>query len=213
MNILSKTAAMCLALSLQITPAIADPIRKIYVRSHPSQGEVIQIKGATAALITGEQGVFINMNTKGLEPGHVYTLWLVVMNEPDKCSALPCTPKEVLKRSDIVKSDVAYAGGAIADISGKATFSHHQPLGQFKSGFFDNGLTNIDGGEFHLVVNDHGPLIKNRAIEMLTTYRGGCTDESIPVLMPDTARALGKKGPNQCRLVQFAQFLPSKPAS
>ena len=126
---------------------------------------------------------------------------------------LPCTPKDVLMRSDVVMSDVGYAGGAIADVSGAVSFTHYQPVGSFDLGFFDNGLTKPNGAEIHLVLNDHGPMIETRALEMLTTYRGGYTDESIPGPMPTKARAQGSAGPNQCRLVQFAQFLPVEPES
>jgi len=195
------------------TPAIADPVQEVIVRSHPSQGEVSQVAEASAQLITSPSGAYVSMQTNGLEPGNVYTLLLAVINKPGACPALPCTPKDVLGRSDIVMSDVAYAGGAVATSEGTASFAHFQPLGQFHQGFFENGLTTTDGVEFHLVLNDHGPLIVGREYDMLTSYRGGCSDESIPAPMPQAARDQGKSGPNTCRLVQFAQFIPDSPAS
>jgi hypothetical protein len=41
---------------------------------------------------------------------------------------------------------------------------------------------------------------------MLNTYRGGCSDESLPPPFPDTAKSDGEPGPNTCRLVQFTVF-------
>jgi len=209
MKLLLTTTATCAVLITQIASAVAEPIRENTVRTHPSQGEVSQIDGATARLVSGETGVFVSMDTDGLEPGHVYTLLMAVMNEPGQCPSLPCTPQDVLGRSDVVKSDVAYAGGAIADTYGAVAFSHYQPVGAFDLGFFDNGLSKPNSAEIHLILNDHGPLIEGRELEMLSTYRGGCTDESLPGPMPATARAQGSAGPNQCRMVQFAQFLPA----
>jgi len=210
---LSKTLAIVAALAMQVMPVAAEQISEVQVRTHPSQGKVVQVVGASARLISGPRGVFVNLATNGLKPGNVYTLLMAVMNNPGQCPVLPCTPKDVLKRSDIVGSDVAYAGGAIATDAGKVVFAHFQPIGLFRDGFFKNGLTRTDGIEIHLVLNDHGPLIEGRALEMLTTYRGGCSDKSIPGPMPATARAQGKPGPNKCRMVQFAQFVPDKPAS
>jgi hypothetical protein len=119
----------------------------------------------------------------------------------------------VLGRSDIVLSDVGYAGGAVADSAGNVSFSHFQPVGAFRMAFFDNGLMTTEGVEIHLIVNDHGPLIEERALDMLTTYRGGCAEASLPGPMPQSARAQGSAGPNQCAMVQFAQFVPKTPGS
>ena len=213
MKLTSKSLAAVATLAIQTLPATADQIREVQVRSHPSQGAVIQVDSAAAHLATGPNGVFVSLNTNGLEPGNVYTLLLAVMNKPGECPALPCTPKDVLKRSAVVMSDVAFAGGAIASDTGEAAFAHYQPVGLFQNGFFEHGLAKTDGVEIHLVLNDHGPLIEGRAFEMLNTYRGGCSEESIPAAMPATARAQGNTGPNQCRMVQFAQFVPAEPAS
>ena len=213
MKMVSKFLLATMALSTQLHPAFSDTVAEVPVRSHPSQGEVTQVSNANAELITGSDGILINMSTNGLEPGHVYTLLMAVINKPGACPVLPCTPKDVLVRSEAVVSDVAYAGGAIAGADGNASFSHFQPVGQFKNGFFENGLTRTDGIEIHLVLNDHGPVIVGREIEMLTTYRGGCSDESLPPPMPETARSQGEPGPNSCRMVQYAQFIPEIPAS
>lgn len=206
-----KAFACALALATPAFAANADDIREVAVRSHPSQGDVTEIAGATARMAATSTGMFVNMETAGLTPGHVYTLWLAVMNNPSACDAQPCTPKDVLKRSDAVVSDVGYAGGAIVGSDGSARFAYYQGTGPLFRGFFDNGLQRTGGVEVHLVVNDHGPVIAGREAEMLSTYRDGCTDESLPAPMPESARAQGAPGPNQCRMVQFAQFLPVQP--
>ena len=66
----------------------------------------------------------------------------------------------------------------------------------------------VTKAEIHLVVNDHGPAIPGMVDEMLHTYRGGCTDDSLPPPFPATAKSDGAPGPNTCRLYQSATFQP-----
>lgn len=202
-----------LALTLAATTAMADTVRTAPVKTHPSQGDVKVVEAATARLATHDDGIFVNVDTQNLTPGNVHTLWLVVINNPAACEGENCTSKDVLKRSDIVDSDVGYAGGVIVDEDGNARFAYHQSEGALNGGWFGAGLKASEAAEIHLVVNDHGPMIEGRVDQMLATYRDGCTDESIPAPMPDTARAQGEAGPNQCRLMQFSIFKPESPAS
>ena len=183
------------------------------VKTHPSQGEPAIVDGAEARMAMDDDGLFVSLKTDGLTPGNVHTLWLVVINDPVACETSPCTSKDVLKRSDIVSSDVGYAGGVIVDDEGYAEFAWHQEEGDLTGGWFGNGLQNLHSAEVHLVVNDHGPLLPGREAAMLSTYRDGCTDESIPAPMPATARAQGEPGPNTCRLMQFAIFSDVAPES
>lgn len=164
-------------------------------------------------MATHDDGIFVNIDTNSLTPGNVHTLWLVVINNPGACEGENCTSKDVLKRSDIVDSDVGYAGGVIVDETGNARFAYHQSEGALNGGWFGAGLEASEAAEVHLVINDHGPVIEGRVDQMLATYRDGCTDESIPAPMPDTARAQGEAGPITCRLMQFAIFKPEAPQS
>ena len=208
-----KTLLTTAGMALVATASLANDMRTAPVKSHPSQGDVAVVAGATARLATHDNGVFVNIDTTALTPGNVHTLWLVVINNPAACEGENCTSKDVLKRSDIVDSDVGYAGGVIVDENGEARFAYHQAEGALNGGWFGAGLKATDAAEIHLVINDHGPVINDRVERMLATYRDGCTDESIPAPMPDTARAQGEAGPNACRLMQFAIFKPEAPAS
>ncbi|MEM0987228.1 MAG: hypothetical protein AAGJ32_13355, partial [Pseudomonadota bacterium] len=175
-----------------------------------------------AGLMTHDEGFFVTLETGGLKPGHVHTLWLVVINNPAACydaeavtagqkdAAEDCSSRDVLLRSEEVRSDVGYAGGVIVGPDGSASYTFHQPEGAIAGGWFGNGLEQSDTAEIHLVVNDHGPLIPGREREMLSTYRDGCKDDSIPGPMPAAARADGDAGPNVCRLMQTAAFKVSK---
>ncbi len=183
------------------------------VISHPSQGDKTVIDGASAKLLRHEDGVFVNFEATGLEPGHVHTLWFVAIAKPEACETDNCTSKDVLKRTDIVQADVGWGGGVVVGEDGTASFNWHQSEGALSGGWFSAGMADAETAEIHLVINDHGPVIEGRVGEMLSTYRDGCTDESIPGPMPDTARAQGEAGPNTCRLLQVAIFKPTAPAS
>ncbi len=62
------------------------------------------------------------------------------------------------------------------------------------------------GAKIHLVLNDHGRLHPEIAALMLTSYRGGCSDGSLPPPFPASAKADGVPGPNACVLIQDAIF-------
>ena len=128
---------------------------------------------------------------------------------PDACEGSPCTSKDVLKRTEIVEADIGYLDGVIVGNDGAAQFNGFQATGTLEVAWFNHGFEATEGVEIHLVVNDHGPVIDGMIGEMLTTYRAGCTDESIPAPMPESARAQGSPGPNACRLVQFSIFEPA----
>ena len=204
----SKSALLGTTLLIGASAVQGDELRSSAVKTHPSQGDVAVVSLAKARMQVDDGGIFIAMNTIGLAPGHVHTLWLVTINDPAACDASPCTSKDVLKRTDAVKADVGYAGGIIVGGDGIGSFAAYQPVGALNGAWFNDGLQHTDGVEVHLVVNDHGPAIEGRTADMLSTYRGGCTNESIPAPMPTTARAQGTPGPNQCRLVQFSIFEP-----
>lgn len=218
--LLSAAATLMLA-----GPAAAEPMRSAIVKTHPSQGKVTEVVNASAGLVAHDDGIFVSLDTNGLTPGHVHTLWLVVVNNPAACfdadavkagqkdAPEDCNSRDVLLRSNEVRSDVGYAGGVIVGPDGSARFAFHQGEGSIANSWFTAGLEQADAAEVHLVVNDHGSLLAGREREMLSSYRDGCKDDSIPGPMPATARADGTAGPNICRLVQTAIFKRAKVAS
>lgn len=174
------------------------------VETHASQGDVAVIEGGSAMLVSNENGIFAHMVTDNLEDGHVYTLWMVMINNPEACEASPCTAPEILGNSDALQSEVTWGDGILISDDGRAEFTAYVPAGDVQEAWYGNGLTNPTGAEVHLVINDHGELLPDMAAEMLNTYRGGCTDDSLPPPFPDSAKADGEAGPNACRLVQAA---------
>lgn len=206
MNTLQKTAFIAI-LSVLSTGASAGMLHEQTVYTHRSQGEIRAVSGAVARLQKNDAGIFVSLDTTSLEPEHVYTLWMAVVNDPESCESSPCSVKDVLIRTDIVQADVGYADGAISDVNGNLQFAHFQPNGPLVQNWFGRGLTDNPAAEVHLIVQHHGPVVAGREAEMLGTYRGGCTDESIPGPMPQSARVQGKVGPYSCAMVQDIIFV------
>lgn len=181
-------------------------IYRQHVETHHSRGRE-RIDGAEAVLLTTREGVFVSISTRELIPGNAYTLWLVVINKPEACEHSPCRPPDLLAGSARTKSDIGYAGGLVANADGTGHFTAYQPLGELSQAWYGNGLQNPQGAEIHLVINDHGPLLADMVSTMLGSYRGGCTDESLPPPFPATAKANGIPGPNKCALFQVVVFM------
>jgi len=179
------------------------------VETHPSQGDVREIEGSEAILLSTSKGVFASLETSELTPGNAYTLWFVAINNPEACENTPCKGSDVLGMSDEVQSDVGYGDGLIAGEDGSGTFTTHREKGEIPQAWIGTGLLTPKTAEIHLVVHDHGPLIDGREAEMIGTFRGGCTEESLSKMAPDTARADGEPGPNTCKLVQDVIFMQS----
>lgn len=165
------------------------------------------IEGAEAQLKTADWGAAMTLRTAELPPGHVVTAWWVVITKPEACSATPCPPGDVIGKSAQVGTQITYADGVVVGADGKAGFRSLLPAGPVGEGWYPASFDNPMTAEIHLVLNDHGPLISGLAPSMLTSYRGGCSDESLPPPFPATAKSDGVPGPNACRLVQDAIFV------
>ncbi len=165
------------------------------------------VADATATLVRNDNGVRYQLHTTGLTPGNVYTLWLVVVNEPGACAVSPCAGSDVILNA-ATRSQVSYAGGHVVGGS-EGTFAGHVRVGPIDGWLPERALDDAESAEIHLVVNDHGPAIAGAVSDMLSTYRGGCADESpFPGIFPPSAIADGEPGPNICRLFQSAIFTP-----
>ena len=165
------------------------------------------IPGAAALLMTSPVGATMTLSTSQLTPGHVTTAWWVIMNNPKSCESKPCSPKDVIERANEVGTQIVFADGVVNSKSGTAEFSAFLPQGAVKNGWYEQDFMDPTTAEIHLVLNDHGPLQAEMAASMLTSYRGGCRDDSLPPPFPITAKQDGTPGPNTCVLIQDATFV------
>lgn len=163
---------------------------------------------ANASLVRSRDGIRYRIDTTDLVPGNAYTVWLVVINDPSACDANPCTAPQLIG-DPVVDGQVTWGrDGEVGRADGTARFRSAIEAGPLLDGWLQvQGLDDPMGAEIHLVLNDHGPVIRNLQREMLTTYRAGCADTSpFPAFFPATALADGTPGPNTCRLYQTAIF-------
>ena len=175
------------------------------VMTHPLRGDVTPVEGAEAHLVRSAAGITVVFATRDLIPGNVYTAWLVFIDDPAACAASPCTVPEVNGTPDLVRSNITFGDSLIAPEDGTGTFVAHLEPGEIQSGWFGNAFTNPMGAEVHVGLHNHGPVITSLRDEMLTSYRAGCTDASLPS-PPATAIANGTPGPNTCQMWQFTIF-------
>lgn len=196
-------AAACTHPQQQDTYSYRSHVEHMAEESEPAR----PIDGAEAVLKTAGWGAAMTMRTAELPPGHVVTAWWVVVTKPSACSATPCPPGDVIGKADEVGTQITYADGVVVGVDGKAGFKSILPAGPVAKGWYPASFDNPTTAEIHLVLNDHGPLLSDLAPSMLTSYRGGCSDESLPPPFPKNAKSDGVPGPNGCRLIQDAIFI------
>jgi hypothetical protein len=181
------------------------------------------VEGAASSLTRTPNGVNYQLTTRDLEPGHAYTLWIVIFNDTAACEdgvpgVFSCGAMDVL--NDAARPDMMFAAGVVAGGSGKATFSGRRSVGDLSGsangpiGVPAYGLEDAYGAEIHLVVHSHGPKLPAFMPDMIQTIDGGCFDAGVPeagvpVLWnaydgPAGVGAFGRRGPNTCASVQVA---------
>ncbi|MCI0344946.1 MAG: hypothetical protein L0221_05795 [Chloroflexi bacterium] len=162
--------------------------------------------GARATLVRRDGGVSFSISTSHLRPGHAYTVWFVVVNNPSGCAASPCSGPDILL-NPATDSQVTYGAGHVSGASGRAGFAGSFRAGSLDGWLPDAGLHDPTGAQIQLVINDHGLKLKGYLPEQIQTYRAGCTDASLPGIFPASAKSDGTPGPNACQLYQAAVFL------
>ncbi len=203
----AATAACLLSWNAHATE-MSHPVEHMATETTPAR----IIEGTKAIIRTDHAGALMTLHTRDLAPGHVTTAWWVIVNAFDQCSSTPCTPQEVIGRASEVGTQIVYADGAVNSPDGTASFTAYLPKGEVRNGWYAQDFGDPEHAEIHLVLNDHGPLIPAIAASMLTSYRGGCSDDSLPPPFPNSAKTDGLPGPNQCRLIQDAIFIQIPPS-
>jgi hypothetical protein len=164
------------------------------------------VAGATAELVRNSNGISYRLSSPSLIPGHAYTLWLVVINNPAACTATPCSAANITQNA-ATRSQVRWAAGTVAGGSGHGSFAGAVQEGELSGWLPNRALEDSRKADVHLVVNDHGPMLPEFMPGMIQTYRGGCSNSSpFPPPFPASALADGEPGPNTCLLYQAAVF-------
>lgn len=148
------------------------------------------VAGAASTLARTPNGVTLTIDTLGLTPGDVYTIWWVVFNQPTACSDGQCMAPDLSDPATMAM--VSYATGEIADKTGQASFSATLDVGDIataldnESGFpFElvepaPGLIEPMSADIHAVIRSHGAALDDPE-EQLTSFNGGCNPECFNV--------------------------------
>jgi len=168
------------------------------------------VAGTSVVLEKGPFGVAMAIKSSGLTPGDVVTDWWVAIQNPQVCQAIPCTPVETMSADSGSDSVVALAASGVVAEDGTISLASYLPIGEVEGNLFDTTLHSPEIAEYHLPIHNHGPLDPSIAQEMLTSFRAGCTDESLPEYYPQTALSDGVQGNFDCKTVQVAAFPASE---
>lgn len=158
----------------------------------------------SSQLLRQPKGISFEMQAN-LEPGTASTIWLVIFNNPEGCTA-PCDEDDLFR--DAPAPDVLYGTGNLVDADGAYHASGRRKEGDNSGSLWEilglpsPGLIDSRTAEIHLIIRTHGPWIPGRT-DMLTTFQGGCSFEGLP----DDPR-LGEPGPNTCEDIVFSVHQP-----
>ncbi|CAN0598160.1 unnamed protein product [Ectocarpus sp. 12 AP-2014] len=120
---------------------------------------------------------------------------------------------EAMGMVDKMNAVATNAGGAVVSAKGHIRVQGFLPVGPVAGNFYETTFTEPETSEYHIVVHDHGRLIPKLAADQLSSFRGGCTAESVPPFYPESSRSDGEGGPNSCITQQVALFVPASFAS
>lgn len=199
-----------LAVALTAAPAAGGPADRttspVFTIPPPAPAMV-----GSSTVVRTDNGLAVNFETSGLEPGHVATLWVIVANAPEECQA--GTPLSMCGPDDHEAGrgaiSVHHGAGRVVGDDGTATYGTHLRVGDTSRALFtqDPGLLNPRGAEVILIAKTHGPKIPGLVSEQLRTFLGGC--DEIPPPLEARPEVLGEPGPNTgCAEIQISVHSP-----
>lgn len=186
---------------------------------HDAEDASLQKSGG-GILTRSPNEVLTIISTSELVEG-AYTVWWVIFNRPDNCSAKAAPDADVrCDAKDVYNEDVAasvfYATGFVTT-TGKAQFGASLRSGNpQRTAEVAVGRGGIDGdnsvtpglrrnnglhAEIHLVLRSHGAVIESLLDEQTNSFNGGCDLASVP------------PGPSVCKAVQEIAFPPVRDRS
>lgn len=142
------------------------PAANIAAMAYHSQAQVFSLPAfepvtrSHSTLTRTARGAMATMDLAEIRPGHAFTLWWMVFNNPEACSARPCPP-EALGNPDTGPSFFGTGGGRVSDAFGHVRLEAGVVAGaglpnDVDEAFFGEGLTAPLTAEIQLVVRDHG---------------------------------------------------------
>lgn len=172
------------ALSILSGVAEAGPVHAdVFTFQQPNGSPAARNVVGKGTLNRMQSGVLLQIRTTDLNPGHAYTVWWVIFNNPAACAPVGCSAADL--GNPAVLGSVMNATGGVARANGGARFSAFLPVGfihtnptdeaangAFNRQVFGPGLQNLDGAEIHAVIKSHGP--SNNTVKQISTIAGFC---------------------------------------
>lgn len=215
-GVVALVASITAAISILVTSGSADAADNHRVTDSGvykfEDGSMVDPSTASASLVRTKSGVTAVLNTADLDPKTTYTMWWVIFNDPQECEN-PVPGLTTCGENDLllfggkpeINSSVLFASGNVIGGTGFGSFGahlqeHFLPKGNGQVAW-GPGLVDSKKAEVHLVLRSHGPAIPEIEREQISTFGGGCTEETDP-------SETGPVGPFACIDQQFAVFVP-----
>lgn len=153
------------------------------------------VNGPPAPALPSESRVDFSITTSDLEPGHAYTIWLMVFNHAENCTnpiperGTQCGAGDIFNPATFVS--VMWGTGGVASDTGEASFAGSRHQGDLDRVVLGPGLMSTATAEVHLIVRDHGEYDPDTYGDRQTqTFNGGCggpepLDNTLPPLCTD----------------------------
>jgi len=183
---------VAIAMALMVLPASAGvdvSFSPVYWFEDTSQPPGNEVAGAKSTLIRTDHSVIGMMRTSQLRPGHAYTVWWVVFNNPNACTPAEggCGVDDVVGvvmsggQTNPAGIGVLYATGGLSSHDGRLNFAARLDEGD-ASGCVRvpplsaacGPLRDASAAEIHMVLHDHGPPIPGKLDQQLRSFEGGC---------------------------------------
>ena len=122
----------------------------------------------------------LSIETSELEPDYAYTVWWLVFDRPEYCSAPGCGEDDVFEDAlaggpnKMELSILGAADGSVVSEDGTADYRGLLRKYDQRKVFFGDGLDYPMTAEVHYVIRSHGPAIPGLVKQQISTFNGGC---------------------------------------
>ena len=143
----------------------------------PITNEVV----GSSTLTRSEDQIMTRFETSMLTPSYAYTLWWLVVNQPENCMTSPCGLADFANPD--ISVDVLFVSGRVANQSGEAIFTGVLLENDGTTSVNDQlglpidvgGLQDTQTAQIHVVLRSHGPAQTGLVDEQISMYTGGCS--------------------------------------
>ncbi|HLF67263.1 MAG TPA: hypothetical protein VI522_06550 [Gammaproteobacteria bacterium] len=154
-------------------------------------GDLEPVLNSQSQLTRTSKGISLKMHTSGLTPGHVVSVWYMLINKPSECTFTPCDLFDFNFMSDVegIPTGASFmsAGGEVIGTNGSLTKEHFLPVNNPAGSEMGFGLTDPKNAYIWIALVDHGVALDGVHGDdlpyyfrrQLTTPLGACINDDI----------------------------------